>query len=110
MFTYKVLLKSPYATLRLSDAITRYNDKPSGRALFACAGENDSDGAIYIFAVNKRDVRYANSDRVQMLATLAEFRASEQELLWNTAYENVVENKFPQQSNGKYREKMFEQF
>lgn len=77
---------------------------------FACAGENDSDGAIYIFAVNKRDVRYANSDRVQMLATLAEFRASEQELLWNAAYENVVENKFPQQSNGKYREKMFEQF
>lgn len=77
---------------------------------FACAGENDSDGAIYIFAVNKRDVRYANSDRVQMLATLAEFRASEQELFWNAAYENVVEDKFPQQSNGKYREKMFEQF
>lgn len=76
---------------------------------FACAGENDSDGAIYIFAVNKRDVRYANSDRVQMLATLAEFRASEQELFWNAAYENVVEDKFPQQSNGKYREKMFEQ-
>ena len=37
-------------------------------------------------------------------------RASEQELFWNAAYENVVENKFPQQSNGKYREKMFEQF
>ena len=28
----------------------------------------------------------------------------------NAAYENVVEDKFPQQSNGKYREKMFEQF
>ena len=31
-------------------------------------------------------------------------------MFWNAAYENVVENKFPQQSNGKYREKMFEQF
>lgn len=27
---------------------------------------------VYIFSVNKRDVRYAGSDRVQMLATLAE--------------------------------------
>ena len=64
---------------RLLDITTN----PLAALYFACAGENDSDGAIYIFAVNKRDVRYANSDRVQMLATLAEFRASEQELLWN---------------------------
>lgn len=48
---------------------------------FACVGEDDSNGMVYIFSVNKRDVRYAGSDRVQMLATLAEFRASEQERL-----------------------------
>ena len=75
---------------RLLDITTN----PLAALYFACAGENDSDGAIYIFAVNKRDVRYANSDRVQMLATLAEFRASEQELLWNTAYEIEIIQEF----------------
>lgn len=77
---------------------------------FACVGEDDSDGAIYVFAVNKQDVRYADSDRVQMLATLSEFRVSEQERLWNAAYKSIMEDKFPQVSNGKYQERMFEQF
>ena len=77
---------------------------------FACMGEEDNDGAIYIFAVDSRDVRYANSDRVQMLATLAEFRESEQETLWKTAYKNLSEKKFAQLKNGKYQEKTLEQF
>lgn len=65
---------------------------------------------VYIFSVNKRDVRYAGSDRVQMLATLAEFRASEQERLWCAAYESVMEDKFPQSSHSKYKEKELEQY
>lgn len=77
---------------------------------FACVGEDDSNGMVYIFSVNKRDVRYAGSDRVQMLATLAEFRASEQERLWCAAYESVMEDKFPQSSHSKYKEKELEQY
>lgn len=77
---------------------------------FACIGEEDNDGAIYIFSVNRRDVRYANSDRVQMLATLAEFREAEQETLWKAAYKNLSEEKFAQLKNGKYQEKTLEQF
>lgn len=77
---------------------------------FACVGEDDSNGTVYIFSVNKRDVRYAGSDRVQMLATLAEFRASEQERLWCAAYESVMEDKFPQSSRSKYKEKELEQY
>lgn len=77
---------------------------------FACIGEDNSDGAIYIFSVNKRDVRYADSDRIQMLATLAEFRALDQEWLWNTAYKSATEDKFPQLKSGKYQERLVEQF
>ena len=77
---------------------------------FACVGEENTDGVIYVFSVNNRDVRYANSDRVQMLATLAEFRVSEQEVLWRTAYKELGEKKFDQLKNGKYQEKTLEQF
>jgi len=45
-----------------------------------------------------------------MLATLAEFRALDQEWLWNTAYKSATEDKFPQLKSGKYQERLVEQF
>ena len=77
---------------------------------FACLGDDVKDGAIYVFGVNKEEVLYANSDRIQMLSTLAEFKKQDQQQLRLLAYRYMLKGKFPQLSNGKYRDTILEQY
>lgn len=77
---------------------------------FACLGNEDKDGIVYIFSVNANEVLYADSDRIQMLSKFAEFPKSEQQQLRLLAYYYILKGKFPQQSNGKYRYPILERY
>lgn len=77
---------------------------------FACLGNDDKDGAVYVFSVNADDVLYSDSDRIQMLSKLAEFRKKDQKQLRLLAYRYILKDKFPQNSNGKYRLTILEQY
>lgn len=77
---------------------------------FACSGGNGKDGRVYVFAVNENDVLYANSDRVHMLSTLAEFKKKEQTQLRLLAYRYLLKGSFPQKTNGKYLNPIVEQY
>ena len=77
---------------------------------FACSGGNGKDGRVYVFAVNENDVLYANSDRVHMLSTLAEFKKKEQTQLRLLAYRYLLKDSFPQKTSGKYQSTIIEQY
>lgn len=77
---------------------------------FACLGNEDKDGIVYIFRVNANEVLYADSDRIQMLSKFAEFPKREQQQLRLLAYYYILKGKFPQQSNGKYRYPILERY
>lgn len=77
---------------------------------FACGGNNTKDGRVYVFAVSENDVLYANSDRVQMLSKLAEFKGSEQKQLRLLAYRYLLKDAFPLKSNAKYQNSIIEQY
>jgi len=77
---------------------------------FACSGKIDIDGEVVIFAVNERDVLYSNSDRIQMLSKLAEFKRDEQNDLRLLAYYYLNDDKFPQSSNRHYANTVVERF
>lgn len=77
---------------------------------FACMGNADKDGIVYIFSINANEVLYADSDRIQMLSKFAEFPKREQQQLRLLAYYYILKGKFPQQSNGKYRYPILERY
>lgn len=81
---------------------------------FACSDKNDpihgKDGNVFIFGVNEDDVLYEQSDRVQMLAKLCEFKQSDQKELWIQAYANIIKSKFPKNNNHKYSNNVIERF
>lgn len=77
---------------------------------FSCCGNAEEQGVVYVFGVNSEDVLYANSDRIQMLSTFAEFRKEEQEMLRLNAYRRVIDRSFPLNRGAKYRVKEVEQF
>ena len=77
---------------------------------FACVGNDEKNGSVYIFAIDSSDVLYANSDRIQMLSKLAEFKKEDQDILRYYAYRYIQQDKFPQNSNRKYVLKQLEQF
>lgn len=77
---------------------------------FACVGNEARDGAVYIFGIASDSVMYADSDRVQMLATLAEFNRDEQEKLRSVSYQHILRDKFPQATNGKYKSTVVENY
>lgn len=77
---------------------------------FACSGNEDKDGIVYVFSVNANEVLYSDSDRIQMLSKFAEFRKRDQKQLRLLAYRYILKDKFPQQSNGKYRHSMLERY
>ena len=77
---------------------------------FACAGNDEKNGSVYIFAIDSNDVLYANSDRIHMLSKLAEFKKKDQDILRHYAYRYIRQDKFPQNSNKKYVLKQLEQF
>ena len=77
---------------------------------FACEKEDKHDGIVYIFGVDNAAVLYANSDRIQMLSKVAEFKKRDQDKLRLLAYRNILKNKFPQHSNGKYKDAVLEQY
>lgn len=77
---------------------------------FACLGDEKKDGVVYIFAVNRDEVLYANSDRIQMLSKLAEFKRNDQEAMRLLAYRNILHPEFPRKSNGKYKDPLLERY
>lgn len=77
---------------------------------FACLGNENIDGVVYIFSVNANEVLYSDSDRIQMLSKFAEFRNRDQKQLRLLAYRYILKDKFPQQSNGKYRYSILERY
>lgn len=77
---------------------------------FACLGNADKDGIVYIFSINANEVLYSDSDRMQMLSKFAEFRKKDQKLLRLLAYWYILKDKFPQHSNGKYRHSILERY
>ena len=77
---------------------------------FACLGNENKDGIVYVFSVNANEVLYADSDRIQMLSKFAEFPNRDQKQLRLLAYRYILKDKFPQQSNGKYRYSILERY
>lgn len=77
---------------------------------FACSGNADHDGVIYIFGVDSDEVLYSSSDRIQMLCKFAEFKAKDQMKLRHLAYCNMHNGKFTQQSNGRYKNALIERY
>ncbi len=95
---------------------------------FACLGDEKEDGSVYIFAVDREEVRYANSNHIQMLSKLAEFKKDEQERLRLLAYYHLFKKgkirqqndktdveislvkRFPQDSQGKYVDPLLERY
>ena len=77
---------------------------------FACLGNDDEDGVVFVFGVNHNEVLYADSDRIQMLSKFAEFRKKDQFQLRLLAYRYILKDKFPQNSNGKYRHAVLERY
>ena len=77
---------------------------------FACSGNEDKDGIVYIFSINANEVLYSDSDRIQMLSKFAEFRKKNQKQIRLLDYRYILKDKFPQQSNGKYRHSMLERY
>lgn len=76
---------------------------------FACNG-GDNDGSVYMFGVNYEDVLYSQSDRVQMLSKLSEFKKEDQEDLRMLSYKYLNKGKFTQSSTGKYTDNVVERF
>ena len=68
---------------------------------FACDGEQAAhqDGVVYIFGIDSEKIRYASSDRIQMLSKFAEFKRCDQEQLRYLSYRNLQSRKFPQDSH-----------
>lgn len=77
---------------------------------FACLGDEDHAGVVHIFGVPSDDVLYANSDRVQMLSTLAEFRKKDQHYLRELAYRHIFKEQFKRKSSGVYQDGTLERF
>ena len=77
---------------------------------FACLDNTDVDGCVYVLGVDSDDILYSDSDRVQMLSKLSEFKRKEQKQLRLLAYRYMLKNKFPQHSNGKYQNSIIERF
>lgn len=77
---------------------------------FACLGNEDKNGIVYVFSVNTNEVLYSDSDRIQMMSKFAEFRKKDQKQLRLLAYRCIFKDKFPQHSNGKYRYSILERY
>lgn len=77
---------------------------------FACGGDTEKNGLVYVFAINENDVLYSSSDRVQMLSKLAEFKKAEQEQLRLYAYRYILNDSFPQKTSGVYQIPIIERF
>ena len=81
---------------------------------FACCDHNDfdtgKDGIIFIFGVKEDNLLYEQSDRVQMLSKLSEFKLKEQEELLIQSYIHLVSGKFPNPGGRKYSNSVIERF
>lgn len=77
---------------------------------FACIHDSDFDGVVHVFGVNNLDISYEQSDKVQMLSKLAEFKKSEQDLILKLSYIYLNKGKFPQNSSGRYIDTIIERF
>lgn len=85
-------------------------ENPLVALYFACLGNGDTDGMVDIFCINSDDLLYCNSDRIQMLSKLAEFKKGEQDHLWFLAYRYILEDNFPKNTNKTYRDPIMERY
>lgn len=91
---------------RLVDVTTN----PLVALFFACSAEMESEGSVYVFRVNKNEVCYSNSDKIQMLAKLPELKKEKQYRLRNLSYFYSFNKKYPQKSNRTYSDEVVEKF
>ena len=77
---------------------------------FACLNDSNKDGAVDIFAVDSNKILYSNSDRIKMLAKLAEFKEGEQRKLRLLSYRYLLDGKFPKSTNTKYQDSIVERY
>ena len=77
---------------------------------FACLGDNNANGIVHVFGVPESDVLYEQSDRVQMLSKLAEFKKDDQDKILKLSYIYLLKGKFPQNSTSKYNESVLERY
>ncbi len=78
---------------------------------FACLGDEDKDGSVYVFGVRQSHVRYADSNRIQMLSKLAELTRKEQRELETLAYIYAFYKRFPlKKSQKSYKDGIVERF
>lgn len=77
---------------------------------FACIHDGDFDGVVHVFGVKNSDISYEQSDKVQMLSKLAEFKKSEQDLILKLSYIYLNKGKFPQNSSGRYIDTIIERY
>lgn len=76
-----------------------------------CNTFNDAkDGVVFIFGVKEDDVLYEQSDRVQMLSKLAEFKKEDQAQLLMQSYINLMKGSFNNPSGRKYADRTVERF
>lgn len=77
---------------------------------FACNQHINKNGCVHIFSVMPREVLYANSDRVLMLAKMAEFDVDQQEQLRRQAMISLFRGNFLKNTNKKYKPSIVEQY
>lgn len=65
---------------------------------------------VNLFGIDSEKIRYASSDRIQMLSKFAEFKRCDQEQLRYLSYRNLQSRKFPQDSHRKYQDVVVEQY
>ena len=77
---------------------------------FACNQNIDKDGCVYAFSVMPREILYTNSDRVLMLAKMAEFDDDQQQQLRRQAMVSLFRGNFLKNTNGKYKSSIVEHY
>ena len=90
---------------RLLDVTTN----PLVALFFACSTENN-EGSVYVFRVNKNEVLYSNSDKIQMLAHLPELKKERQLNLRNLSYMYAYNKRYPKKSNSAYKDDVVEKY
>ena len=75
---------------------------------FACLENKNQNGVVHVFGVPESDILYEQSDRVQMLSKLAEFKKHEQDKILQLAYIYLLKGKFPQSPASKYTDSVIE--
>ena len=78
---------------------------------FGCKECSDSrEGTVYVFTKFAEEVVYSDSDKALMLSCLAKFCLEDKNRLRCLCLDNLPNGKFPQATNGRYKDDIIERF